>query len=357
MMKSIITVIFSVLIFSLPINAYDGVSEYITEEMQELLPDDILIEDSINYDNLWEGFTDTLVIILPKILHNITSILSVVILSAIFNTLGTSVSNQGIRSCFGYLSSGCISMAVYNILSSVWEEMILLLSRINTFMTTLTPVTTVLYSMGGNITSAAVNNTAMGIILMIFETICYHGIKPMLAICFGFSIISAMSGSIDLRPVASFVRKTYTTVLIFTMTSMICILSLQNMLARPKDSLGIRTIKFAAANSIPIVGGALGEAAATVGVGISAIRGNFGVLAILALAIMILPTVISMWVNKISFTLMSAICSVFGLTKEQGVISGAAELMNFALAITISSAMMFIISISLFASAQAVSGG
>lgn len=357
MIRRIAVTALMLIIFVMPINAYDDVSAYITDEMKEVLPDDIISEDDIDYNTLWDEFIDSITRILPVILHNMTSILSVIILSAVFNTLGTSVTSNGIQSCLGYLSTGCIAVAVYNILSSVWQEMTALLSRINTFMTALTPVTTLLYSMGGNITTAAVNNTAMSIILTVFETICYYGIKPMLQICFGFSIISAMSGSIDLKPVASFVRKTYTTVLVFVMTSMICILSLQNMLTRPKDSLGIRTIKFAAANSIPIVGGALGEAAATVGVGISAIRGSLGVLAILALLIMILPSVISMWLNKVSFSLMSAICSVFGLSKEQGLIAGAAELMNFALAITISSSMMFVISVSLFATAQSVNGG
>ncbi|MBR4881690.1 MAG: hypothetical protein IKU19_07130 [Clostridia bacterium] len=357
MIRNILVAFLVLAVFLTPVCAYDDVEEYITEDMEDVLPEDIILQDTINYDTLWDSFCDGIKGVLPGVLQNMTSVLSVVVLSAVFNTLGDSLASRGVRECLGYLSSGCIAMAVYNALSAVWEEMIGLLSRINTFMTTLTPVTTLLYSMGGNITTAAVSNAAMGIILTVFETLCYHGIRPMLVICFGFSIISALSGSIDLKPISTFVRKTYTTVLVFTMTSMICILSLQNMLTRPKDSLGIRTIKFAAANSIPIVGGALGEAAATVGVGISAIRGSLGVLAILALLIIILPSVLSMWMNKIFFSFMSALCSVLGLSKEQGVIAGAAELMSFALAITLSSGMMFIISISLFATAGAVTGG
>lgn len=357
MMKRLLLLLFISVFLACPVNANEDVSDYVTQEMEEILPDDILGGDGINYTPLWECLIEAVTQVLPGVIHSMTSVLSVVILAAVFNTLKFSVASGGIQRCLGYLSSGCIAMAVYNVLSTVWEEMTVLLSQINSFMITLTPVTTLLYSTGGNITTAAVNNTAMGIILTVFEAICYHGIRPMLQICFGFSIVSALSGSIDLRPVASFVRKTYTTVLVFVMTSMMCILSLQNMLTGPKDSLGIRTVKFAAANSVPIVGGALAEAAATVGVGISAIRGSFGVLAILALAIMILPSLVSLWLNKISFSLMSAVCSVFGLTKEVGIISGAAELINFALAITISSAMMFIINISLFATAQTVIGG
>ncbi len=357
MIRKIIVIILISTVFILPLHAYDDLSDYITDEMESVLPSEVIEGEDISYSWLWDRITEAISKVIPAIMQNTTSVLSVVILSAVFNILCSSVTSTGVQKCLQYLSSGCIAMTAYNILSAIWEDMTILLSYINTFMTTLTPVTTLLYSMGGNLTTAAVNNTAMGIILTVFEAICYHGIRPMLQICFGFSIISALSGSIDLRPVATFVRKTYTTVIVFVMTSMICILSLQNMLSRPKDSLGIRTIKFAAANAVPIVGGAVSEAAATVGAGVSAIRGSLGVLAILAIAVMVLPPLLSMWLNKISFSLMSAVCSVFGMTKEEGLISGAAELINFALAITISSTMMFIISISLFATAQTVTGG
>ncbi len=356
MIGRIVCIAVVLILFCTPIMAYDA-SEYITDEMEQNLPDGIVVDDRISYSTLLEEISKALGDTLPQVVKDTAVLLAVIILSALFGTLAGSVRTAGVQRCLGYLSTACIAMAVYNTLSSVWTEMSELLSRINTFMTTLTPVTTLLYSMGGNLTTAALNDTAMGIILTVFETVCFHCIKPMLQVCFGFSIISALSSGIDLRALGSFVRRTYTTVLMFVMSTMICILTLQNMLTRPKDSLGIRTVKFAAANSIPIVGSALGEAAATVGVGMSAIRGNFGVLAILALVMMILPPIISMWLNKISFSLMSAVCSVFGLTKEQEIISGGAELMNFALAITLSSAVMFIISIYLFATAQAVVGG
>ncbi|MBR6514334.1 MAG: hypothetical protein IKT46_05810 [Clostridia bacterium] len=358
MIKRIILVFLLLSMFALPATAYDDVSEYITEEMEELLPEDILEEEGgISYSSLWQVLKQGMGDVLAIAIRNITSVFAVVILSAVFSVLSSSVGSKGIQKALSYLCVGCIAMSVYSVLSSVWTDMTELLDKINTFMVSLTPVTTLLYSMGGNITAAAVNNTGMGIILTVFETICYHGITPMLRICFGFSLISALSGDINLAPIAKFVRRSYTTVIVFVMSSLICILSLQNMLTAPKDSLGIRTVKFAAANSIPIVGSALGEAAATVGVGISAIRGSLGVLAVLAIAIMVLPVIASMWVNKLSFSLMSSICAVFGLSKEEGLLSGAAELMNFALAITLSSSAMFIISISVFAMARVVMGG
>ena len=357
MIKKLIVIILIQLLTVCPIYAAEDVDMYITDDMENILPEDIINEDDvINFKSIVNVLGDSLGDIIPSVLRNLTSVISVVILSALFSVFCKSVRNEGIKRCFSYLSSACIATILYTVLSSVWDSMTKLLSDINSFMTALTPVTTLLYSLGGNITTAAVNNTAMGIILTVFETICYHGIRPMLQICFGFSIVSALSGGVDLKPVASFIRRTYTTVLVFVMSSMICVLSLQNMLTQPKDSLGIRTVKFAAANSIPLVGGALGEAAATVGTGVAAIRGTFGVLAIIAIAIMVLPGILSIWLNKVAFSIGSSICSVFDLGHEGELVSSAGELLNFALAITLSSAVMFIISVSIFAGANSVIG-
>ncbi len=357
MKRLIIILVLVLLIFCQSVVASDDVEQYITDEMEKNLPEDIINEDDyIDYNVISDFIIKNLREVMPSVFRNLMSVLSVIIITALFSVFSSSLKSSGIRKCFSYLSSACIALVLYSILDSVWNTMNETLTDIHSFMMTLTPTTTLLYSLGGNITTAAVNNTAMGIILSVFETICYHGVRPMLQICFGFSVVSALSVSIELKPLVSFIRKTYTTVLVFVMSSMICILSLQNMLTQPKDSLGIRTVKFAAANSIPLVGGALGEAAATVGTGVVAIRGTFGVLAIIAILIMVIPGILSIWLNKISFSIGGAICSVFGSGKEAELVSGASELLNFALAIIVSSVVMFIISISIFAGAGSAIG-
>lgn len=358
MIKTVISTVLFLLIFVQPVCAYDDVNEYITEDMHDILPEDILYEDEvINYNSLLGFLGDSINGTVKNVLQNLMSILSVVIISSLFSIMCKSINSNSVQNSLSYLSSACIALILYGVLTSVWGEMTSLLTQINNFMVTLTPVTTLLYSLGGNITTAAVNSSAMGIILTVFEAICYHGVTPMLQICYGFSIVSALSGSVDLKPIASFVRKTYTTVLIFVMSSMICILSLQNMLTQPKDSLALRTVKFAASNSIPLVGGALGDAAATVGAGVKNIRGTFGVLAIIAIGIMVLPVILSIWFNKLAFSFGATVCSVFGLSHEGELVSSAGELLNFALAITVSTAVMFIISISIFAGASVAIGG
>ena len=213
-MKRILCLTVVLMLLGMPVMA-DDVSEYITDDMDENLPDGIVGDEGISYKVIIDTVTKALKNVLPRVLGGMSALLAVIVLSALFSVLAGSVESKGIQRGIGYLSTACIAVTVYNNLLNVWEAMAELMSRINGFMVTLTPVTTLLYATGGNLTTAAVNNTAMGIILTVFETICFHCIKPILQICFGFSIINALCEGVDLRRLGNFLRRTYTTVLLF----------------------------------------------------------------------------------------------------------------------------------------------
>ncbi len=358
MIKRLIAVCILLILTAIPTYCYDNIEEYITPEMNEYLPSDVIDENSvIRYESLIDVIISGVCASLERVLRNLFIILGAVILSATFSIFSNTICSAGIKNCFSFLSSACIAIMVFGILLGIWNDMSELLTDIDTFMTGVTPVTTLLYSMGGNVTTAAVNNTAMSIILTVFEKICYYGIRPMLQICFGFSVVSVLSGSVNLRPVSGFVRKTYTTVLVFSISMMTCILSLQNLLSRSGDTLAMKTVKFASASSVPLVGGCLSEATETVASGIGAIRTTFGVLAIIAVLIMVLPELLTMWLNKMAFSVGSTVSSVFGLSREGELISDACELVNFAIAITVTCSVMFIICIGIFAGASCAIGG
>lgn len=351
--------IFLCIIFTgLSCNATAELEGYITEEMEEYLPEGINDETKgIDYNAFIKRITDVIKDDAPSIAKDILSIISVIILSAVVKLFSDCMQNRGIQRMFSYLSSICVGLTVYSVLEDAWNGLSTLMSQIHSFMITLTPVTTLLYSIGGNITTATVNSAAMSLILTIFENISYYALKPVLCVCFGFSLISAISGRINLSPVSDFVRKIYTTVLVFIISTMTCILSLQHMWTSANDTLALRTVKFAAASSVPLVGGALSEASATLAVGIGAIRKSFGMLAILAIIMMVVPGLIKLVVSKLAFSLVSAMCGIFGLDKERSILRGAYELMNFAIAIVTACSVMFIINVYLLSGSVAAFGG
>jgi len=156
---------------------------------------------------------------------------------------------------------------------------------------------------------------------------------------------------------ARFVRSTYTTILVFSVSTLTTVMSMQSFLAGATDTLAGRSVRFASSVAVPIVGGALSEAAAGVAGSIGALKTSFGILGVLAIAVMVLPLLVKLWINKLALSLGGVICSVFGISREGELISSAAELINFALAITFSLSLMFIINLCIFAGAATALGG
>ncbi|MBE6686951.1 MAG: hypothetical protein E7591_06930 [Ruminococcaceae bacterium] len=362
MIKRIIIITTVLLLFSLPCYCYEpNIGEYIPEEMEDKLPggiiDSVENENTLDYKYIFESIGKFFKSSVKGVLKNFFTILSLAIVSACFNMLCNTLESESIKKTFSYISSVCFAVILYSILDSLWSEMSLLFEDINSLMNAITPSITLIYALGGNVTSAAVNEAGTSILLTVFQDICYYGLRPILQICFGFSIVSCMSGSLNLAPIARFVRTAYTTLLVFVISIMGCVMSLQSMLGQASDSLGMRTVKFASSAAIPIVGGALSEAASSVAKGIGMIKSGFGILAIIAIGLMVLPIIIDLWMNKMAFSLGSAICGVFGIERESTLISSAGELINFALAISTAVSILFILNIALFTRAAVAIGG
>lgn len=363
MIKKLIIIILLILIFALNINADElTVDDYITDEMKDCLPDDILNEDAekgtvINYKTLISLVVNSFKDVLHDVFGNFFAIFGLVVISSCMNLFATTMKSGSLLKVFSYVSMLCFAVVLYGILNDLWGDMSELFSKINVLMNGITPATTVLYAIGGNVSTAAVTQAGMSVILTVFQDICYYGLRPILQICFGFSIVSCLSVTIDLTPIARFVRTTYTTVLVFVISLMTCIMTMQNMLSQSSDSLALRTVKFASSISVPLVGGALGDATSSLAVGLSSVKVTFGVLAVFSIFTMVLPVIISLWFNKIAFSLGGAVASLFGVSKEGMLISSASELINFAIAMVVSVSVMFIINIAVFAKSVSALGG
>ena len=138
---------------------------------------------------------------------------------------------------------------------------------------------------------------------------------------------------------------------------MSAVLSFQNTLAESNDSMMIRTAKLASGSFVPIIGGAVSEATGTVAAGLNTLKATLGVVSIIALAASVAPLLISLWFNKLSFLLGSALCEVLSLDRESGYLKSSGELIDFAIAIISAVTLVFVINLMIFAKSAAVLGG
>lgn len=98
-------------------------------------------------------------------------------------------------------------------------------------------------------------------------------------------------------------KKALTFLLAAAGTVFTTVMAHQTALAKSADSVALRSLKFASGNMIPVIGGALGEAADGYLAGVSLIRSASGTLAAAAVISYVLPALLKIAVLRAGFRL------------------------------------------------------
>ncbi len=247
-----------------------------------------------------------------------------------------------------YISVLCLALTVYQMLAGVWEVLQETLRTLTVFVDSMIPVMGVLYAAGGNTATAAISGSGTALMISLLENICTLGLYPVLQICYGFTMLSGLCPDMHLSGLATMIRRVFSGILTAVMTVFSTVLSFQTVLSSSADTAGMRTVKYAAGNLIPIIGGAVSDAMQTLASGIGYIRTTVGVLALIVIALMLVPPLLTLFWYKIIFYFASVLCEVTGGEKSGAFIKQSGELLNFGIALLCGAGVMFLLVFVLF---------
>jgi len=134
-------------------------------------------------------------------------------------------------------------------------------------------------------------------------------------------------------------------------------LSAQNILASASDSAGTRAVKFLAGNMIPVVGSTVGDTLRTLAASVKLMRSTVGVAGIVALALLILPTVIELFLTRFAFNTAAAVGELLGCKGEVRLYREIASLYGYIIAAAVLSSLLCAFALTLFAIGQVAIGG
>ena len=283
--------------------------------------------------------------------------MGILILSAVMNAVKGSFRSSGIGEVFSICAGiGVFLTAVsaqYSIVSSVSD----FFTRICAFANAMLPLMGALYAMGGNVASAVANHSSLMIFMSIVENFCAHTVIPVSGICIAFAAAGVLSSEVSLGSLAGSFKKLYTNTLTFTMTVFGTVMAAQNLLASKADTLAGKTAKFAVGNLIPVVGSALAGTLGTISTSIEYIRSSVGVLGIMAVSLMLIPTVVTLLITKLVLSLSSGMVEMLGCSREAKIIGEMAGINGFLLAASCICSVAFIFMLTLFAKCSSAVGG
>ncbi|MGI6261150.1 MAG: stage III sporulation protein AE [Acutalibacteraceae bacterium] len=203
------------------------------------------------------------------------------------------------------------------------------------------PVTAGTYS----VTTIAAAQGAAGLISAV--------VAPMLQMLLALAVVSAAAPRINLQGIHAFLQKMVKWLLGFGMTIFVTVLSLQGAAGAAADSLTVKTAKFVIGSAVPVVGGALSDAYASVRGYVGILKSSVGAFGILAGGAIFLPLIIELVIWIAAAELCAAAGDLFEQKEIAGLLRAISSVLGLFLAVLLCCAALLIISTGIVLAAKA----
>jgi len=324
------------------------------QEVIDFLPDGVfngdfseLLDKGLDEKSLFKYITEYLFSGIGIVLKSFSAILTLILISSIFEILGSSFSNQALSNTFTICSGLCIALTVFNLCNSLANNVSSYLEIICNAMSAFAPIMASMQIMSGNVNSATITNASMVLFISIVESFFLAFMLPLVNLCLMFSCIKALGG-VEFGGISKLIRNTFTSVTVFIMSIFMFIFSFKNILAQGADSISIKTAKFAISSFVPIVGASINDALRTVSSSLSLIKNASGIIAIISIALIILPIIIYVFLSKVSFGLLASIARLLHCEKQSVILEEADSLCAYMLTLLATGSALFIFAITIF---------
>ena len=367
----LIFIIGAAIIFSLPLGAasdaelysadefdVDSILDALPEEVREKLPEG----DIFSGESFVERFSakyfftllkDTLNSLLSPALKTLSVTLGLILVASALSALKGVVHSSALVSLFEFVSGLCIMIVLYENAAVLVESVQVYLYRLTGVVGVMVPVMLSVGIAGGNAASSAVGANSMMLSLAFVETLASKVLFPVLQLCFGLSAASGIGGGLKLGGISKLIRGVLTWIIALIGAVISAVMTFQTSIAARADSLSMRAVKFAASNTVPVVGGIASDAVGAVASSLSLIKSTVGWVGVIIIAVMTLPIIFNVLLTRLGVSISETAADIIGLEKEKSLLSEMWGLLGFLAAVCVIAALMFVYALALFAQSAA----
>ena len=332
-----------------PHYSYGDVLENLPDEAKEYLPSDLLelqssqaLQTAVDSDYLWSFCMTIVTDGLAGSIKLFASLLGLILVCGVL----TRLSDLFFTDKSALLEFAILLIAALQIYTSVYYLFDLtktVVEQINQYMNALIAVLCGIFLMMGNSGVALMSTTWMGLLWTVSEKVCYAFFFPLMQISFGGTLITSASPEINLRPILGYFRRICMTVLVIFMTVITLILSYQTALASAADSLSMRSIKFAASNMVPLIGGMFSSTLSTIATSFSLVKKIAGTVGLLGLLASLAVPLISLFGAKYGLSLAKTATELLDASPLKPILEEAESLVNYLIAVLLMFGVFYLI--------------
>ncbi len=287
------------------------------------------------------------------ILPHLVTVLAIVLISALLYTVasycGTGLS-RAVDICTRLVSFCALSGVALSCAEGLKNYFEGLFRAVAAFV----PLSAAMYAMGGNLTSAAASTTTLTVTLTVCQFLCTYTVLPIFSLLVCMSLISVFDGAAGAMgaTVSTTVRRWYTTAMAFLMMILTGAIAAQSVLAAKADTAAMRGAKFAVSNFVPLFGGTLSGTLGTLSASVELLRGSVGILGIVVIFLMLLPTAIELALMRAVFSVGAFCAGLVGCPSEQRVMNDIGSLYGYLEGVALMCSAVFVIAMGIFAASS-----
>lgn len=244
------------------------------------------------------------------------------------------------------------AFTVLSPLLTYFNDVIKTINGANSFERGFIPVFAAVLAASGQTVTAAGSAAAILTVSEIASGILCGTAVPFIRILTAVSAVTSALPEMNLDSIVAFAEKCIKWLLGILATVLVAALTISGMVTAAADTVAGKAVKFVVSGSVPVIGGAVGEALASVKSCIALLKTSVGAFGIIACAYVFLPIII----RGILWRLMLELCSGIADLFSAGAVSKLLRSLASSVGMLLSVCIMFMILLTVSAAAIIVAG-
>ncbi len=280
------------------------------------------------------------------------SVIAAILLTSLLGGLKDSLA-EGKTAQAAYIAvSVFAAMTVLSPLLTYFKDVIKTIENANSFERGFIPVFAAVLAASGQTLTAAGSASAILAVSEISSGILCGTVVPFVRILTAISGVSAVAPDLNTDSAVAFAEKCVKWLLGILATVLVASLTISGMVTAAADTVAGKTVKFVVSGSVPIIGGAVGEALTSVKSCIALLKTSVGAFGIIACGFIFLPVII----RGILWRLVLEMCSVVSDLFSAGAVSKLMKSLSGAVGMLISTCILMVLLLTVSAAAVLIAG-
>ena len=239
------------------------------------------------------------------------TVLIFILLSAFLQSL-KSESDDSVNMIYSTATALLVATVVLVKLTSTVSLASMAISVASNFVYAFIPVFCSIVVASGGITTGFSTNTTLLILAQGLSFISSNVFMPIVNCYLALGVTSSLRYELNLDKLLSSVKKIITTCISFVSGVFVSVLSVKTAVAGRADMLGLRSIRFAINSVVPVIGSSISEGLLSIQAYSSLIKSSVGIVGVMAVVLVFLPSIIEVVLWRISLTLCVIVSDIFG---------------------------------------------